>query len=191
MKRAFDVLGSLFALGLSWPLMLVVAAAIRWQMGSPILFRQERPGLRAAPFSLYKFRTMLDSGGSDEDRLSKLGVMLRATSLDEMPEFWNILKGNMSLVGPRPLLTQYLSQYTEEQARRHHVRPGITGLAQISGRNDISWEEKLKLDVWYVDHRSIWLDLKILIATPLLVLRQRGISKRGHATTDRFTRSKS
>ena len=190
-KRVLDVFGALLALGLLWPVMLVIGIAIRINMGSPILFRQRRPGRNAVAFNLYKFRTMLDGPGSDGQRLTPLGKMLRATSLDELPEFWNVLKGEMSLVGPRPLLMQYLEEYTEEQARRHRLRPGLTGLAQINGRNALDWETKLQFDVWYVEHWSLWLDLKILLLTPMLVLRQYGVSKRDHATTNVFTRSKS
>ena len=190
LKRIFDIVVSLCALGLLWPLMLVIAVLVYGQMGSPVLFRQQRPGLNAVPFTLYKFRTMREGTGPDSERLTGFGRMLRATSLDELPEFWNVLRGDMSLVGPRPLLMEYLDYYSEEEARRHEVRPGITGLAQIRGRNNMSWEQKLHFDVSYVDHRSFWLDLKLLLMTPYKVLCQHGVNKSGHATTDRFTESK-
>jgi lipopolysaccharide/colanic/teichoic acid biosynthesis glycosyltransferase len=162
-------------------------------MGSPVLFRQQRPGLHGNPFTIYKFRTMSnarDKNGnllehdweSDEERLTPLGKFLRSTSLDELPELFNVLKGDMSLIGPRPLLPEYLGRYTPKQARRHEVRPGITGWAQVNGRNAISWEEKFKLDVWYVDNQSLWLDLKILWLTLVTIIRRKGISAAGHAT---------
>jgi lipopolysaccharide/colanic/teichoic acid biosynthesis glycosyltransferase len=161
-------------------------------MGSPVFFRQTRPGLGGGPFTLIKFRTMRDSYGAgaqplpDESRITRLGAFLRRTSLDELPELWNVLKGDMSLIGPRPLLVEYLDRYTREQARRHEVKPGITGLAQVSGRNALSWEERLALDVWYVDNWTMWLDLKILTKTVAQVLTRRGISAPGHATMPEF-----
>ena len=186
-KRAIDIVGSGLALVLLLPAMLAVALAVRWRMGSPVLFTQQRPGLSEVPFTIYKFRTMQDGTAADEARLTTLGKLLRATSLDELPELWNVLRGDMSLVGPRPLLMEYLGHYSAEQQRRHEVRPGITGWAQVCGRNNISWDEKLRLDVWYVEHRSLWLDFKILLMTPGRVLSRQGVSKSGHATTDRFT----
>lgn len=191
-KRIFDVLVSTLALLLLSPVLSAVAVMVRAKLGSPVLFRQNRPGTYGASFTLYKFRTMtdrLDARGNvlpDTQRLGRLGHLLRATSLDELPELWNILRGDMSLVGPRPLLMEYLPLYTSKQARRHDVRPGITGWAQINGRNDISWEDKFELDVWYVDNRSFWLDLKILLRTVLKVIRREGISQSGHATARKF-----
>jgi len=161
-------------------------------MGSPVPFRQLRPGKNGKPFVLYKFRTMLDkrdgSGDllTDNARLTRIGRFLRSTSLDELPELFNVLKGDMSLVGPRPLLMQYLDRYTPEQARRHEVKPGLTGWAQVNGRNAITWEDKFRLDVWYVDHQSLWLDLKIIGMTVLKVIRREGISEAGHATAQEF-----
>ena len=172
--------------------MLAVALGVRWRLGRPVLFGQWRPGLRGEPFRMIKFRTMreaYDDQGRplpDEQRMTRFGNFLRATSLDELPELWNVLKGEMSLVGPRPLLTEYLPLYSAEQARRHEVKPGITGLAQISGRNNLSWEERFRLDVWYVDHRSVRLDLVILARTVLKVFRREGISQEGHATAEAF-----
>ncbi|MEN3185334.1 MAG: sugar transferase [Atribacterota bacterium] len=174
------------------PVIVVVASLIYFTMGRPVLFRQRRPGLHGKPFLLYKFRTMLvlyDQEGNplpDEKRLTKLGKFLRRTSLDELPELWNILRGDMSFVGPRPLLMEYLSRYTPEQARRHEVKPGLTGWAQVHGRNAISWEEKFKLDVWYVDHWNLKLDLQILWKTLFLVLKGEGISAEGHVTMPEF-----
>lgn len=174
------------------PLLVVLAALVRATLGSPVLFRQERPGLCGVPFTLLKLRTMREPRGpdgalrSDADRLTRLGRFFRATSLDELPELWNVLRGDMSLVGPRPLLMQYLPLYTPEQARRHDVRPGITGLAQISGRNAISWDDKFASDVWYVDHNTFWLDLRILAMTIVRVIRREGISQEGHATVQPF-----
>lgn len=191
-KRAFDVVVSPLALLLLSPLLLSIAVAIRVTMGSPILFRQMRPGLNQRPFVMLKFRTMrgaTDPDGAplaDAERLTTLGRWLRATSLDELPELWNVLKGDMSLVGPRPLLMDYLPLYTAEQARRHEVRPGITGWAQVNGRNRLGWEEKFRLDVWYVDHRSFLLDLKILARTVAKVFAREGITEPGKATADRY-----
>jgi sugar transferase EpsL len=192
-KRAFDViLASLMIVILS-PVLLVTAVVVRITLGRPVLFRQTRPGLRGELFELRKFRTMTDARDQtgqlapDEQRLTKFGSWLRRSSLDELPELFNVVKGDMSLVGPRPLLVEYLPLYTPEQARRHEVRPGITGWAQINGRNAISWDEKLRLDVWYVDNRSLWLDIKILALTVVRVLTGVGVTKAGCATTDRFT----
>ncbi|GAA5337064.1 sugar transferase [Thermus antranikianii] len=192
LKRALDVIGASFALLVFGPVMLYIALRIWREMGSPVLFRQVRPGLHGRPFVMYKFRTMTeerDAQGKllpDEKRLTRLGRFLREHSLDELPEFFNVLKGDMSLVGPRPLLMEYLDRYTPEQARRHEVKPGITGWAQVNGRNALSWEEKFKLDVWYVDNWTIWLDLKILWLTLVKVLRREGISAPGHATMPEF-----
>ncbi|HAS8501779.1 TPA: sugar transferase [Vibrio vulnificus] len=192
MKRLFDFLVSLTALILLSPIIALVAWKIRKNLGSPVLFRQTRPGLNGKPFEMVKFRTMkdaVDAQGNplpDSERMTPFGDKLRNSSLDELPELWNVLKGEMSLVGPRPLLMQYLPLYSPEQARRHEVRPGVTGWAQINGRNAISWEEKFKLDVWYVDNRSFWLDIKILFLTVKKVFVKEGISAEGHVTTEYF-----
>jgi lipopolysaccharide/colanic/teichoic acid biosynthesis glycosyltransferase len=191
-KRLFDVLGASAALVASSPVQLVAAGTIRWKMGAPVLFRQERPGRDGRPFTLLKFRTMTDAvraDGSlrdDEERLTRLGRLLRSTSVDELPELWNVLRGDMSLVGPRPLLMQYLPRYTAAQARRHGVRPGITGWAQVHGRNGIPWAEKFEMDVWYVDNASLRVDLSVLIATVRAVLLREGIEAEGYATAPEF-----
>ena len=192
MKRLIDVLAAGIGLVVVSPLMAGVALAIWITMGRPILFRQVRPGLGGRPFTMYKFRTM--SGGHDADgtplpdsrRITRLGALLRSSSLDELPELWNVLKADMSLVGPRPLLPEYLPLYSPEQLRRHDVKPGVTGWAQVNGRNAIDWEQKLALDVWYVDHRNLWLDLKILAMTVKKVLVREGISHEGSATMEPF-----
>ena len=196
MKRLFDVILALCGvLTLALPL-LVLVWLVRRKLGSPVFFRQVRPGLHGKPCEMVKFRTMTSECGPDGQllpdavRLTPFGRFLRATSLDELPEFWNVLKGDMSLVGPRPLLMEYLPLYTPEQARRHDVRPGITGWAQVNGRNAISWEDKFRLDVWYVDHQSLWLDVRILWMTVKKVLVRDGISAAGEATMPRFTGSK-
>ena len=168
------------------PLLLVVAFMVRTVMSRPVFFVQERAGLGGRPFKLIKLRTMRDGTGSDAERLTRLGKWLRATSLDELPELWNVLRGEMSLVGPRPLLMRYLPRYTPEQARRHEALPGLTGWAQVNGRNALSWERKFEYDVWYVDHRSFWLDLKILLMTVWLVVARRGINADGNATMEEF-----
>jgi len=192
MKRAFDLLIAVCLLVLLWPVMLVVVVLIRWQMGTPVVFGQERPGLYGRPFKIYKFRSMTDARDSlgnllaDEQRLTWLGQLLRRFSLDELPQLLNVLKGDLSLVGPRPLLMEYLPLYNAEQSRRHDVRPGITGWAQVNGRNAISWEDKFKYDVWYVDYQSFWLDLKILWMTVMKVVRSEGISQAGNATMEKF-----
>jgi lipopolysaccharide/colanic/teichoic acid biosynthesis glycosyltransferase len=197
LKRLLDVLVTALALACLGPLLLVLALLVRLKLGSPALFRQERPGRHGRPFMMVKFRTMTDEQGPDGAplpdalRLTPFGRFLRSTSLDELPELWNVLKGDMSLVGPRPLLMEYLPLYSGEQARRHLVRPGITGWAQVNGRNAISWEDKFKLDVWYVENRSLWLDIKILSLTVKKVLIRDGISAEGDATMPRFTGSKS
>ncbi len=191
-KRALDLVVAGAALAVLAPAIAATALAVRRSMGAPVLFRQRRPGLRAEPFEVLKFRTMRDARDAagrplaDEERLTALGRFLRATSLDELPQLWNVLRGDLSLVGPRPLLMQYLPRYTPEQARRHEVKPGITGWAQVNGRNAISWEEKFALDVWYVDHWSFWLDLRILALTALKVVRREGISRQGHVTMPEF-----
>ena len=191
-KRAFDIACSVLALVLAIPLMALTAVVVALRLGRPVLFRQMRPGLRGRPFTILKFRTMRDAtsieGGliPDADRLTPFGSFLRSTSLDELPELWNVLKGDMSLVGPRPLLMEYLPLYTPEQARRHEVRPGITGWAQVNGRNATTWDERLQQDVWYVDNRSFWLDIKILSLTLLTVFRREGINQEGQATMERF-----
>lgn len=197
MKRLFDLLAASLALLLLALPLLALAWLIRRKLGSPVLFRQVRPGLQGRPFIMVKFRTMTDERGPDvallpdAQRLTPLGRFLRASSLDELPELWNVLKGEMSLVGPRPLLMEYLPLYTPEQSRRHAVRPGITGWAQVNGRNAISWADKFALDVWYVDHRSLWLDVQILWRTVRKVLVRDGISAAGEATMPKFTGSKS
>jgi lipopolysaccharide/colanic/teichoic acid biosynthesis glycosyltransferase len=190
-KRGLDVVAAAALLVLSSPVQAVVAVLVAARLGRPVLFTQERPGLNAKVFTLMKFRTMANPDPAkglvtDEERLTQLGRALRATSLDELPTLWNVLRGDMSLVGPRPLLVRYLPRYTAEQARRHEVRPGITGLAQVSGRNAISWEEKFALDVEYVDNQSLGLDLSILWRTVTAVLRRDGISQEGHATMPEF-----
>ncbi|MFI7649576.1 sugar transferase [Micromonospora sp. NPDC049460] len=191
LKRAIDLAAAVVLLVLTAPLVLVVAALVAAGLGRPVLFRQPRAGRHGQVFELVKFRTMLPPDPRrgrvrDGDRLTPLGRFLRSTSLDELPTLWNVLRGDMSLVGPRPLLTQYLPRYSPTQARRHEVRPGVTGLAQIRGRNSLGWEEKLDLDVWYVDHRSLRLDLSILAATVRTVLRREGISAAGSATAPEF-----
>lgn len=192
-KRGFDLVGAITLLVLLSPLLAAIASAVRIRMGTPVLFRQERPGLHGRPFTLLKFRTMSDRRGADgqplpdADRLTGLGRFLRRTSLDELPELANVVRGEMSLVGPRPLLTEYLPLYTPDQARRHEVRPGITGWTQVNGRNALTWEEKFVLDVWYVDHRSMYLDLEILFKTGGQVISGRGVSAPGHATMERYT----
>jgi len=192
LKRAFDLIVSLLTLILLSPLLTLIASLVRLKLGSPIIFRQQRPGLRGEPFTIYKFRTMTgerDTQGnllSDSERLTPFGQFIRSTSLDELPELFNVLKGNMSLVGPRPLLMQYLDRYTPEQMRRHEVKPGITGWAQVNGRNAITWEQKFALDVWYVDHQSLWLDLKIIALTIWKILKREGISQPGQATMEEF-----
>lgn len=193
MKRLLDIVAAATALLLLSPLFLVLFVLVRLKLGSPVLFRQQRPGLNGQLFGMVKFRSMtnaVDEGGlplSDAERLTPFGRLLRASSLDELPELWNVLIGDMSLVGPRPLLPEYLNLYTPEQARRHLVRPGITGWAQINGRNAISWEEKFAFDVWYVEHQSLWLDIKILMLTVFKVFKRQGISSEGVATTEKFT----
>lgn len=193
MKRFFDVVVAFSSLVvLALPLLMLIVL-IRCKLGGPVFFRQIRPGLHGHPFEMIKFRSMTDAHGLDDrllpdaERLTPLGRFLRATSLDELPELWNVLKGDMSLVGPRPLLMEYLPLYSPEQARRHEVRPGVTGWAQVNGRNAISWEDKFRLDVWYVDHRSLRLDLNILYLTVKKVLVRDGISAVGEATMTRFT----
>ena len=195
-KRALDVVGAGAALAVAAPVMAITAVAVAKDLGRPVLFRQIRPGKGGEPFTMFKFRTMRDATDAhgrqlpDAERLTPLGQFLRASSLDELPELWNVLRGEMSLVGPRPLLMQYLPLYSREQARRHDVRPGITGWAQIHGRNSLSWEEKFALDVWYVDHASLLLDLRILAGTVLAVLRKDGISHAGEATMPAFRGSR-
>ncbi|WP_319941746.1 sugar transferase [Aestuariirhabdus haliotis] len=194
-KRIFDIIVSLVAIGLLVPVMLGVYLCVLRFLGSPALFRQVRPGADAKPFSMVKFRTMrdaVDSSGNplpDRERLTRFGAFLRSTSLDELPELWNVLKGEMSLVGPRPLLVDYLPLYSSEQARRHEVKPGITGWAQVNGRNAISWEQKFELDVWYVDNRSLMLDIRILWMTVTKVLKRDDISSDQSVTAEKFTGS--
>ncbi|EJE4166524.1 sugar transferase [Vibrio parahaemolyticus] len=192
MKRIFDFTASLCGLILLSPIIALVAWRIRKNLGSPVLFRQTRPGLHGKPFEMVKFRTMKDAADAqgnplpDSERMTPFGDKLRNSSLDELPELWNVLKGEMSLVGPRPLLMQYLPLYNKEQARRHEVRPGVTGWAQINGRNAISWEDKFKLDVWYVNNRNLWLDIKILCLTVKKVFIKEGITSEGHVTAEAF-----
>ncbi len=194
-KRLVDFVASALGLLLLAPVIALLAWQIRRKLGSPVLFRQTRPGLHGKPFQMVKFRTMRDATGPDgqplpdADRMTPFGGFLRAASLDELPELWNVLKGDMSLVGPRPLLMEYLPLYSPEQARRHEVRPGVTGWAQINGRNALSWKEKFRLDVWYVDNQSFWLDLKILALTVKKVFVREGISAAGEATMSKFTGS--
>lgn len=191
-KRWLDLFITFIGLIALSPLLILIVLLTRVTSVSPVLFRQQRPGLHGKPFSCYKFRTMTnayDSQGNllpDAIRITRVGQFLRSTSLDELPELLNVLKGDMSIVGPRPLLMQYLDRYTPEQARRHEVKPGITGWAQVNGRNALTWEGKFKLDVWYVDHQSIWLDLKILWMTFVKVIKREGISQPGHATMEEF-----
>jgi lipopolysaccharide/colanic/teichoic acid biosynthesis glycosyltransferase len=195
MKRVFDFLAALLALLLLGLPLLLLAWQVRRKLGSPVFFRQLRPGLRGQPFQMVKFRSMTDARGPDgqllpdAQRLTPFGRFLRSTSLDELPELWNVLKGDMSLVGPRPLLMEYLPLYTPEQARRHQVRPGITGWAQVNGRNAISWEDKFRLDIWYVDNHSLALDMRILWLTVLHVVRPQGVNAPNSATANKFTGS--
>ena len=194
-KRLVDMCVSVAAIVLLSPLLLVTMLVTRIKLGGPVFFRQQRPGLGGRPFEMVKFRTMTDSRDSvgnllsDGERLTAYGRFLRSTSIDELPELWNVLKGDMSLVGPRPLLMDYLPLYSAEQTRRHEVRPGVTGWAQINGRNAISWDEKFALDIWYVDNRSFFLDLKILLMTAKNVLIRRGVNAVGSSTMPRFTGS--
>lgn len=195
-KRTVDVLAAVMGLLVMSPVFLIVSSFIMADLGRPVLFSQLRPGRDGKLFRMYKFRTMRDVVGADgrqipdSDRLTRLGRLLRSTSMDELPELINVLLGHMSLVGPRPLLPQYLERYTPEQARRHDVKPGITGWAQVNGRNALTWEEKFQLDVWYVDNWSLWLDLRILLMTAAKVLKREGITSEGHATAPEFTGSK-
>ncbi len=197
LKRIIDFIAALLVLIILSPLLLIVALFVRFKLGRSILFCQQRPGLNAKPFTIYKFRTMIskthDEKGNilpDDKRLTPFSLWLRSTSLDELPELFNVFKGDMSLVGPRPLMTKYLARYTSAQARRHEVKPGITGWAQIHGRNNITWEEKFEMDVWYVDNWSLWLDIKILLRTFRQVINRKGVAKEGHVTVDEFMGSK-
>ena len=196
MTRVRDLILSLLGLALFAPLLLMVGVLVTINFGLPVLYRQVRPGLHGRPFTIVKFRTMTYACGPDgvllpdAQRLTSFGRFLRATSLDELPELWNVLRGEMSLVGPRPLLIEYLPLYSPEQARRHEVRPGITGWAQVNGRNALNWEERFKLDIWYIDNRSLWLDLRILWLTVRKVIVREGISAHGEATMPRFTGNK-
>lgn len=195
LKRLFDILGAVLGLLILLPIIVTLAWQVRRKLGSPVLFRQTRPGLHGKPFQLIKFRTMRNAIGldgrplPDSERMTSFGSFLRSASLDELPELWNVLKGDMSLVGPRPLLMEYLPLYSLEQARRHELRPGVTGWAQVNGRNALSWEEKFRLDVWYVDNHSFWLDLKILALTVKKVFVREGISAAGEVTMTYFTGS--
>jgi len=191
-KRLFDLMLVIPGLIVVSPLLVITALLVRSQLGRPVLFKQIRPGLHEKTFTIFKFRTMTDARNKgckllpDAQRLTRFGAFLRASSLDELPELFNVLKGDMSLVGPRPLLMQYLARYTPEQARRNEVKPGITGWAQVNGRNAISWEEKLKLDVWYVDNRSLWLDVKIIFMSIWKIFKREGITQPGQATMEEF-----
>ncbi|VEF49587.1 phosphotransferase [Bacillus freudenreichii] len=193
MKVFFDITCSIIVLIILSPVIIITAILVRMKLGSPIIFKQQRPGLHGKPFFVYKFRTMTNERGEygellpDHIRLTKFGRFLRKLSLDELPQLFNVLKGDISLVGPRPLLMEYLELYTPEQARRHDVRPGITGWAQVNGRNAITWEEKFKLDVWYVDNRTFWLDLKIISLTVLKVFKSEGINQAENVTMEKFT----
>lgn len=195
-KRAFDIAASASALVVLSPVLAITAYKVKKELGSPVLFRQTRPGLHGKPFEMIKFRTMKDATDKegnalpDSERLTDFGKKLRASSLDELPELWNVLKGDMSLVGPRPLLMEYLPLYNAEQAKRHNVRPGVTGYAQVNGRNSLSWEDKFKLDTWYVEHQSFLLDMKILLKTVKKVIIKDGISADGEATMTKFTGTK-
>lgn len=195
LKRLIDITASGAALAVLSPVLAVTAYKVKKNLGSPVLFKQTRPGLDGKPFKMIKFRTMKDATDKDgnllpdSERLTPFGQKLRSTSIDELPELWNVLKGDMSLVGPRPLLMEYLPLYNNEQARRHNVRPGVTGYAQVNGRNAISWEQKFALDTWYVDNQSLWLDFKILAKTVKQVLTKDGISAEGEATMSKFTGS--
>lgn len=192
LKRSFDFSASLIALILLFPLLLILAVIVRLKLGSPVIFKQQRPGLHGEAFFMYKFRTMTDEKDSegnllpDDQRLPRFGAMLRSTSLDELPEFLCVLKGDLSIVGPRPLMMKYLPRYTPQQARRHEVRPGITGWAQVNGRNNASWEEKFEFDVWYVDNWDLWLDFKILLKTVAQVVLRKDINQEGQATAEEF-----
>lgn len=196
LKRIIDIVFSALGILILSPVMLAVWYLVRKKLGAPVLFFQARPGLHGKPFEMIKFRTMLDSIGADgepladELRMTKLGAFLRSSSLDELPELWNVLKGDMSLVGPRPLLVEYLPLYDEHQLKRHRVRPGVTGWAQVNGRNSLSWEEKFDLDVWYVENQSLWLDVKILFKTIKKVIRRDGVSADGVVTMKKFTGTK-
>ncbi len=196
LKRAFDIAASTSVLVVLSPVLAITAYKVKKELGSPVLFRQTRPGLHGKPFEMIKFRTMKDATDKegnalpDSERLTAFGKKLRASSLDELPELWNVLKGDMSLVGPRPLLMEYLPLYSAEQAKRHNVRPGVTGYAQVNGRNSLSWEDKFKLDTWYVEHQSLWLDMKILLKTVKKVIIKDGISADGEATMTKFTGSR-
>lgn len=195
-KRLFDITAATTALVALSPIYVITAYKVKKNLGSPVLFRQTRPGLYGKPFDMIKFRTMrdaIDSDGNplpDSERLTDFGKALRNTSLDELPELWNVIKGDMSLVGPRPLLMEYLPLYNEEQKRRHQIRPGITGYAQVNGRNAIGWDKKFELDTWYVDNQSLWLDIKILLKTVKKVIVKDGISEEGEATMSKFNGTK-
>lgn len=196
LKRAFDIAASTSALVVLSPVLAITAYKVKKELGSPVLFRQVRPGLHGKPFEMVKFRTMKDATDKEgnalpnSERLTEFGKKLRASSLDELPELWNVLKGDMSLVGPRPLLMEYLPLYNAEQAKRHNVRPGVTGYAQVNGRNSLSWEDKFKLDIWYVEHQTFLLDMKILLKTVIKVIIKEGINQSEEVTMTRFTGKK-
>ncbi len=192
-RRSIDFVVALVSLTILSPLLLTIAMLVRWRLGSPVFFRQERLGLYGKPFTIVKFRTMLELADPnnmplrDDLRLSRFGNYLRKSSLDELPELWNVLLGDMSLVGPRPLLTEYLPRYSERQSRRHEVRPGITGWAQVNGRNSVDWPERFEMDVWYVENRSFWLDIQILLLTVRTVMSRHGVNAESHATMPPFS----
>ena len=196
LKRTFDIVASASALVVLSPVLAITAYKVKKELGSPVLFRQTRPGLHGRPFEMVKFRTMKDATDKEgnalpnSERLTEFGKKLRASSLDELPELWNVLKGDMSLVGPRPLLMEYLPLYSAEQAKRHNVRPGVTGYAQVNGRNSLSWEDKFKLDTWYVEHQTFLLDMKILLKTVIKVIIKDGINQSEEVTMTRFTGKK-
>jgi len=196
MKRLFDIIASIIFIILFAPILLVLCFLVRRKMGSPIIFSQVRPGLNARPFTMIKFRSMIDAYDEkgeplpDSERLTRFGKFLRSSSIDELPEIWNVLKGDMSLVGPRPLLMEYVPLYTPEQAKRMDIRPGVTGWAQVNGRNAISWEKKFEMDVWYVENRTLWLDIKIIFMTLKKIIIKEGISADGEATMSKFTGTK-
>ncbi len=193
MKRVIDIVVAFLMLLILSPVLILVAVLVKKKLGSPVLFNQTRTGINGTSFEIFKFRTMLDANGDDglplpdAQRMTKFGSFLRASSLDELPGLWNVLRGDMSLVGPRPLLPEYLPLYSPEENRRHEVRPGVTGWAQVNGRNSLSWQEKFKLDVWYVEHRSLWLDIKILFLTIKKVIAREGIGAEGEVTMSKFT----
>lgn len=192
MRRVSDISIAIIILLVIWPIIMLLAIIIKFKLGPPVFFRQSRPGLNCVNFDMIKFRTMIDAYDkdgkplSDDKRITNFGKIVRSTSLDELPSIWNVLKGDMSIIGPRPLLKEYLPLYSERHSKRHHIKPGITGWAQVNGRNAISWNEKLELDIWYIENKSFWLDIKILFLTFKKVFSQTGINQDGHVTTEKF-----